>query len=348
MLMADAGMMLAIQIIILVVGMISYMLLRDKYFPWLDVTSAASNIAMFAAGLSAIISHMIPARAHGNKWRIKFADPFRGDKLSGGFIAAATVTALGLNSLWGYVYYFCTNWLQDLTGTSMEASSELYTQATIPLAGFILMVIWSCVIAPVTEEYLFRGIILRTLSKHGAAFGIVISAILFGLMHGNMAQTPMAFMLGLTMGYVAMKSGNIRQTIFIHMVNNIVATVPEIVIYFCPQYYEHFQYMYEAIDIVTILFAICALIYFIVKHHKGVAARRIRLNCGSTEISKDESDWSRLEIPEERRIPQFNLVRNKFINCLASGGMIFFVSFMLLTIFVSDFLPYLLNMFTGY
>lgn len=341
MLMADTGIMIAAEIIILIAGRIGYMLFSPHYFPWIDLASAMANITMFAAAFSAILSHMIPARAHGRKWHIKFADPFRGDKLSKKFILAATVTALGVNSLWAYAYYFLKDWIDSILGVA-EITSESYTPANMPLVGFILMVIWSCVVAPVTEEYMFRGIILRTLSKHGVTFGIVTSALLFGLMHANMAQTPMTFMIGLIMGYVAAKSGNIRQSIFMHTVNNIFATIPEIVTYFCPQYYDILEIIYFAVDLFSIVFAIGALLYLAVKHHKGMKARRLRIQTGSTETAKAESDWAKLEIPEQRRTPEFYLVRNKFGNCFGSGGMIFFVVSMLFLIFVTDFLPYLL------
>ena len=346
MLMADTSIMIAAEFVIMMIGLIGYALFRNRFFPWLDDESAISNITMFAAGLSAIISHMIPARAHGHKWNIRFADPFRGDKLSKGFILAATVTALGLNSLWGYTYYFLTDFLNRILGVS-EAAPEYYTPENMPLIGFWLMVIWGCVIAPVTEEYIFRGIILRTLSQHGVTFGIVTSALLFGLMHANMAQTPMTFMLGLVMGYVAAKSGNIRQTIFMHMVNNIFATLPEIVMYFCPQYYDLLEIIYFVTDLISIVFAVVALIWFAVKHHKGVKARRLRLQTGGVPFTKDESDWARLEIPEVRRRAAFDLVRNKYGNFFASGGMIFFVLSMLFLIFVTDFLPYLLAALGG-
>lgn len=341
MLMADTGIMIAAQIVIMLIGVIGFIILRQRFFPWVDNQSAMANITMFAAGMSAIISHMIPARAHGRKWNIKFADPLRGEQLSKRFVLGATVTALGLNALWGYIYYFFTYLIDKFWGVA-ETASENYTPENMPLVGFLLMVIWSCVIAPVTEEYIFRGIILRTLSKHGVTFGIVTSALLFGLMHANLAQTPMALLLGLVMGYVAAKSGNIRQTIFMHMVNNIFATLPEVVLYFCPQYYDLLDIIYFVTDLLSIAFAIAALIWFAVKHHKGVKARRLRLPSGSAEITKAESDWARLEIPEERRRAEFDLVRNKYGNFFASGGMIFFVLSMLFLIFITDFLPYLL------
>ena len=344
MLMADEGIMAGVQILVMILGFVGYYLLRDAYFPWLDQQSAILNISMFAAAISPFFSHIIPAAAHGHKWGIKPLDPFRGDRLPAGFVLTATVTALGLNSLWGYIYYFCKNWVDRMIGPGMEMD-QIYTPATMPLAGFFLMVFWTCIVAPVTEEYMFRGMILRTLSKHGAIFGIVMSALLFGLLHGNMAQTPMAFLIGLIMGYVAAKSGNIRQTIFMHMVNNTFAMLPQTVYYFAPQYEQYLDDATFAIDMIEIAFAFIALIWFAVKHHKGIKPRAYRLQTGSAAVSQDELDWAKMEIPTQRRTPEYNLVKSKFGQCLTSGGMIFFWVSMLLTIFITSILPHLMSPF---
>jgi membrane protease YdiL (CAAX protease family) len=53
--------------------------------------------------------------------------------------------------------------------------------------------------APIGEEILFRGLILRSLQPFGKKFAILASAILFGLFHGNIVQSPYAFVVGLVL-----------------------------------------------------------------------------------------------------------------------------------------------------
>lgn len=341
-LMADLGIMLGGEMLVMIVGMIAFLLLKDSYFPGVNQTEAMLNVTMLALAVVPCFSHFIPAAAHGHKWGIRPLDPFRGDRLSGGFIAAATATALGLNAMWGYVYYFANNWLQDNTGVNLDSGSMDWLDESMTPVGFGLYIIAVCIVAPVMEEYIFRGMLLRTLSQHGAGFGIVITALLFGLMHGNLAQTPMAFLIGLILGYVAAKSGNIRQTICIHMINNTLASIPQAVQYFAPQYEDFVATVDFAKDVLCMLFAVAALIWFAVKRHKGIKARNWRLQVGSpVAVSPDELTWAKLEIPESRRIPQWNLVKHKIGLCLASGGMIFFWVSMLLLIVMSTLLPFL-------
>ncbi len=85
------------------------------------------------------------------------------------------------------------------------------------------------VVPAVVEEFAFRGIVLGSLKKYGSGYAIIISALLFGLMHGNVVQIPFATLLGLVMGYVAVATGSIIPCVIIHFLNNLMAGVEEIV-----------------------------------------------------------------------------------------------------------------------
>lgn len=83
-------------------------------------------------------------------------------------------------------------------------------------------------LAPITEEIVFRGAILNTLLKwdklHGKYWlAILISAFLFALIHFNPAQVPHALLMGILLGWVAYSTGSILSTIIIHAVNNSIA-----------------------------------------------------------------------------------------------------------------------------
>lgn len=47
---------------------------------------------------------------------------------------------------------------------------------------------------------LFRGYFLRLLRPYGTWFAVIVTAILFALMHGNILQIPFAFLVGLACG----------------------------------------------------------------------------------------------------------------------------------------------------
>ena len=90
-----------------------------------------------------------------------------------------------------------------------------------------LGIICVCVLAPLVEEGVFRGTIERKLLEKdwNPWWAIVISALMFSLMHMNLTQGIIALILGLFMGWVYYRSRNIWLCIFIHALNNTVSTV---------------------------------------------------------------------------------------------------------------------------
>lgn len=83
------------------------------------------------------------------------------------------------------------------------------------------MFLYAGILAPITEEILFRGLIQRSLLPFGKKFAILLSAFSFSLYHGNLLQTPYAFAVGLVLGYVASEY-NILWAMVLHMINNLV------------------------------------------------------------------------------------------------------------------------------
>lgn len=105
----------------------------------------------------------------------------------------------------------------NMFGLSLADAMELATGFTDTFSMFL----YTCLFAPVVEEIIFRGLIMRGLEKYGKWFAIVASSVLFGLFHGNPAQSPYAFAVGLVMGYVAMEY-NLLWAMVMHMINNLV------------------------------------------------------------------------------------------------------------------------------
>lgn len=97
------------------------------------------------------------------------------------------------------------------------------------IVEYILLVISVAIIPPVSEEFMFRGIILQKLRKYGDGFAVLISAALFGLMHGNIIQIPFAFVVGLAMGFITVKTNSIIPSVITHFCVNFSAVVISII-----------------------------------------------------------------------------------------------------------------------
>lgn len=80
--------------------------------------------------------------------------------------------------------------------------------------------------APILEELIFRGIILNgLLRKYSPAKSIIISSILFGIVHLNPWQFIGALIIGLFSGWIYYKTRKLTLAIMIHFVNNLIAFI---------------------------------------------------------------------------------------------------------------------------
>ena len=106
-----------------------------------------------------------------------------------------------------------------------DKTSEVIMQT--PLWLIILVAV---VIGPLVEELIFRHGLIPALRVYGDRFAIVVSAIAFGIFHGNFSQIVYATGIGLVLGYVYTKTGSVKYSFLLHMLMNFFGTVPTIML----------------------------------------------------------------------------------------------------------------------
>lgn len=116
--------------------------------------------------------------------------------------------------------------LYEQLGIEMDDSAErLFASLMKEPWGYVAVGI----LAPLAEEIVFRGAILRTLldmmSKKNHWVAIMISAAIFGVVHGNMAQFVNALLMGLILGWMYYRTKSLVPGILLHWVNNTVAFI---------------------------------------------------------------------------------------------------------------------------
>ena len=146
----------------------------------------------------------------------------RGDTSTGARLAPGSVN-LPL-TLWGILLVLVTSVvLEPLLSLFPESYFESINQA-VGRGGWTILT--TIVVAPILEEVLFRGQILGAIkAKYGSAWALIISSLLFGLIHGIPPQMINAFFMGLILGYIYIKTGSLLSVILIHSVNNALAYV---------------------------------------------------------------------------------------------------------------------------
>lgn len=111
--------------------------------------------------------------------------------------------------------------MMELILNQFGLSALQSVEAASITADTFSMFLYIGIAAPIAEELLFRGLVLRTLMPWGKGFAVMMSAFLFGIFHGNLVQIPFAFVMGLVLGYVAAEH-NILWAMVLHMINNLV------------------------------------------------------------------------------------------------------------------------------
>lgn len=137
-------------------------------------------------------------------------------------VVLACIGILGIQGVSIYVQ----NLVMSLTGYSglNEATASAMTY-TDNIAANIVLFFYLVIAAPVIEELMFRGTAMNLLAPVSRKFALFASALLFGLMHSNFNQIFNGFLLGLLLGYIALKSGSVITSVLCHMTANLNAAL---------------------------------------------------------------------------------------------------------------------------
>ncbi len=175
--------------------------------------------------------------------------------------------------------------LLDVFNYSEFQSQIMGDSASMANYQIVLSFITTAIVPGICEEFLFRGAIMTNLKPYGKAPAIIISAVLFGLMHQNAGQLLYATAAGLVLGWVAYETGSIWCGILMHFLNNFISVAESAVASRIPSGLANIAIpMFECL-----LFAaavVCA-VRIIIKHERERRAR-VGLSEGIFGRSLDE------------------------------------------------------------
>ena len=111
--------------------------------------------------------------------------------------------------------------------------------------GIITTIVIMVILAPVMEELIFRKLLIDRIVTYGEGTAVLMSALFFGLFHGNLNQFAYAFVLGLIFGFIYVKTRTVRYTIPLHMVINFMGSVLSMIVLRASGYEELARVMTE-------------------------------------------------------------------------------------------------------
>ncbi len=101
-----------------------------------------------------------------------------------------------------------------------DTTQQLVTQTPVWLLTLLVVVI-----GPIIEELIYRKWMIDRLGAYGDVTAILFSSVLFGLGHGNFFQFAYAFLLGIVLGYMYTRTGNIWYSTGLHMLTNFLGSI---------------------------------------------------------------------------------------------------------------------------
>lgn len=115
-----------------------------------------------------------------------------------------------------YCWYFWTIILEHF---------DLIEAAEMDLEMHVLGLLYAAVIAPIAEEMLFRGFLLKMLRRYSALVAILFTSLSFGVFHGTLSQAVPAAAIGVILAVLDLRYDSLLPSIILHMATNILSIV---------------------------------------------------------------------------------------------------------------------------
>ena len=192
------------------------------YIGTLEILNDPDMNYLISAGLSVFLL-TVPYIFTVKMTNTKFRDLMPFKKISASLTVSLVMTGIGVCALSNYATSTFAMLLQEFFKIKVEGGMPDYGT---DLKSFLLMLLCVGILPALLEEFALRGVVLGVLRKKfsdGAA--VMISSILFALLHGNLQQIPFAFGVGLILGYATVYSGSMLPAIIIHGFNNSLQVV---------------------------------------------------------------------------------------------------------------------------
>ena len=176
-----------------------------------DIQLAVTMIPMYAIGMpllmllvSRIPAEKLPARKMTvGKWLIA---------------AMMAYAIMYISNIIGTIITFVVELIK------MDAVDNVLEEAVLD-TGVGVRILFVVICAPIFEELIFRKLLVDRAVRYGEGVAVVLSGLMFGLFHGNLAQFIYATTLGMFFAFIYVKTGKIIYTIALHMFVNFVGGV---------------------------------------------------------------------------------------------------------------------------
>lgn len=139
-------------------------------------------------------------------------------KITAGQYVLSAIICIGLAYAANIAGQIMTMIISSFTGNEVENTIADVVTSVSPWS----VLFYTVLCAPIMEEYIFRKLIVDRAVRYGQGVAVVLSGLMFGLFHGNLNQFVYAAVIGTFLAYLYVKTGNLKITISLHMLFNLI------------------------------------------------------------------------------------------------------------------------------
>lgn len=248
-----------------------------------DISSPAamkngfSKLAADHPALRAAISFIVPIISEAvsiiagiKLLKIDLRRLFTFNGFTGGEVVRGVTESLGIQMAAGYIALAVGAILSKF---NLETKMTSITVVESSLGVTFLLYFYACLLGPVLEEILYRGIILQGLKTYNRRMAVFVSALIFGLMHQNYQQFILGFLLGLLLGTLTINSDSLIPSVIIHIMVNTFASLNTVMMSYVD--YDSFMQVQNGVTEMTgfsAQFMMLAVIMFLIRGAMLMAA----------------------------------------------------------------------------
>ena len=190
--------------------------------------------------------------------------------------------------IYGIVFLFAANIVIEPISILFPESMLEYMKILGNLDIYSIMTI--VILAPLFEEVVFRGIILNDIKRrHNCLVAVIVSSVVFGLIHLNIVQSISATLIGVILAYVFLATKSIWAVIFLHFLHN-ASSVVYIKLY--PQEFKSMDTLYDMFDGSFLYYVIytVALAFIVLMVKKTIAICKVHDKEQNEALQHNESE----------------------------------------------------------
>ncbi len=142
-----------------------------------------------------------------------------------GLVGLSVVGVVGLGFLVDQVLFIIHNASPTTFPTQgLEAFNTAFQNA--PLPWFLVLTVLVAIGPGLGEELFFRGLVFKSFAGSMPSWlAVFLSAALFGVIHGNLLQGMGAFLIGIYLGIIVIRTGSIWPCVVAHAANNLLSAL---------------------------------------------------------------------------------------------------------------------------